>query len=188
MEPDTQRKIEGEALQICLAHLIGFFFLRVLTFRGVKFLHHAAQGFDIGIYFEANGHGTVLFHRSFLERLRGMVCVAGSTQDVARLRLLASSVLINQAVGDALSDLLFVEAVLTLKRWSIQDWDKLYSDLPSRQAKLAVRDRTIVVTTEDETSVVAPRELQAAIDELVAATPKGRAFVRCDQTLACVLP
>eukprot|EP00605_Chrysophyceae_sp_TOSAG23-4_P000304 GSChrysophyteH1.ASY1.ANO1.349.1 assembled CDS len=28
---------------------------------GVKFVHHAATQFDCGIYFEANGHGTVLF-------------------------------------------------------------------------------------------------------------------------------
>ena len=26
---------------------------------GVKHLHHKAQDFDIGVYFEANGHGTV---------------------------------------------------------------------------------------------------------------------------------
>lgn len=26
---------------------------------GVKYLHHKAKEFDIGIYFEANGHGTV---------------------------------------------------------------------------------------------------------------------------------
>jgi len=26
---------------------------------GVKHLHHAAMQFDIGVYFEANGHGTV---------------------------------------------------------------------------------------------------------------------------------
>ena len=28
---------------------------------GVKHLHHAALDFDIGVYFEANGHGTVVF-------------------------------------------------------------------------------------------------------------------------------
>jgi len=28
---------------------------------GVKFLHHKAQEFDIGVYFEANGHGTVVY-------------------------------------------------------------------------------------------------------------------------------
>ena len=26
---------------------------------GVKHLHHAACDYDIGVYFEANGHGTV---------------------------------------------------------------------------------------------------------------------------------
>ena len=33
----------------------------VFTPTGVKHLHHEATHFDIGVYFEANGHGTVLF-------------------------------------------------------------------------------------------------------------------------------
>jgi phosphoacetylglucosamine mutase len=37
---------------------------------GVKFLHHKAHEFDIGIYFEANGHGTVLFSNAFVKRLQ----------------------------------------------------------------------------------------------------------------------
>ena len=28
---------------------------------GVKHLHHEAQHYDVGVYFEANGHGTILF-------------------------------------------------------------------------------------------------------------------------------
>lgn len=39
---------------------------------GVKYLHHEAKIFDIGIYFEANGHGTVLFKPSLLKRLQDM--------------------------------------------------------------------------------------------------------------------
>ena len=31
---------------------------------GVKHLHHKAIEFDVGIYFEANGHGTVVFSNS----------------------------------------------------------------------------------------------------------------------------
>lgn len=31
------------------------------TSTGVKHLHHKAVEYDIGIYFEANGHGTVVF-------------------------------------------------------------------------------------------------------------------------------
>jgi phosphomannomutase len=34
---------------------------------GVKFLHHKAQEYDLGVYFEANGHGTVLFSDNFLD-------------------------------------------------------------------------------------------------------------------------
>ena len=35
----------------------------VFTCTGVKHLHHAAGEFDVGVYFEANGHGTVLFSK-----------------------------------------------------------------------------------------------------------------------------
>lgn len=28
---------------------------------GVKHLHHKAKEFEIGVYFEANGHGTIVF-------------------------------------------------------------------------------------------------------------------------------
>lgn len=30
---------------------------------GVKHLHHKASEYDIGVYFEANGHGTITFKR-----------------------------------------------------------------------------------------------------------------------------
>jgi len=39
------------------------------TPTGVKHLHHVAKGFDVGIYFESNGHGTVLFKPAMVARL-----------------------------------------------------------------------------------------------------------------------
>lgn len=44
----------------------------VLAKTGVKHLHPLAEQFDVGMYFEANGHGTVLFKPAFIERLRAM--------------------------------------------------------------------------------------------------------------------
>ena len=41
----------------------------VVTPTGVKHLHAAAERFDIGIYFEANGHGTVLFRPELIKDL-----------------------------------------------------------------------------------------------------------------------
>ena len=40
-----------------------------VTPTGVKYLHEEAVKFDIGIYFEANGHGTVLFSDGLLQQL-----------------------------------------------------------------------------------------------------------------------
>ena len=37
---------------------------------GVKFLHHRALEFDVGVYFEANGHGTVVFSPQATEAVR----------------------------------------------------------------------------------------------------------------------
>lgn len=39
---------------------------------GVKFVHHEAEKYDVGVYFEANGHGTVLFKDKVLARLHDM--------------------------------------------------------------------------------------------------------------------
>lgn len=37
---------------------------------GVKHLHKKALEFDIGIYFEANGHGTVLFRDTVMQAIK----------------------------------------------------------------------------------------------------------------------
>ena len=37
---------------------------------GVKHLHHKAMEYDIGVYFEANGHGTVIFKDSAIEIIK----------------------------------------------------------------------------------------------------------------------
>ncbi|GMJ10126.1 DNA-DAMAGE-REPAIR/TOLERATION 101 [Hibiscus trionum] len=155
----------------------------IFTPTGVKHLHEKAAQFDIGIYFEANGHGTILFSESWLSWLEARnnelsLVSEGSEQQKAALRLLSVSNLINQAVGDALSCLLLVEAILQHKGWSIQKWNELYQDLPSRQLKVKVVDRTAVTTTNAETIAVSPPGIQEAIDAETAKYPKGRCFIR----------
>ncbi|XP_021768117.1 phosphoacetylglucosamine mutase-like isoform X1 [Chenopodium quinoa] len=155
----------------------------VFTPTGVKYLHEKASQYDIGIYFEANGHGTILFSDSVLSWLEARnselsSSSTGSENQKAVLRLLAASKLINQAVGDALSGLLLVEAILLHTGWSIQKWNELYKDLPSRQLKVKVVDRTAVVTANAETIVVQPAGIQDAIDTATAKYHHGRCFIR----------
>ncbi|KAL9231219.1 hypothetical protein vseg_006474 [Gypsophila vaccaria] len=151
-----------------------------LTPTGVKYLHEKALEYDIGIYFEANGHGTILFSDRVLLWLEGKnrSVSKGSEEQKAVSRLLAVSKLINQAVGDALSGLLLVEAILLHTGWSIQKWNELYTDLPSRQLKVKVVDRTAVTTANAETVVVQPTGIQDAIDAETAKYRHGRCFIR----------
>ena len=163
----------------------------------MKHLHHAALSYDVSIYFEANGHGTVLFSPGAVDVLQRLADgtdtrsthprpadvdseEAGgmaSPQAAAR-RLLRVRRLVNQAIGDALSDMLLVRAILAWRGWDAARWDSMYSDLPSRQTKLAVVDRNAVVVNGDETRALQPEALQQKLDELAAATLSGRCFVR----------
>ena len=45
----------------------------VFAATGVKHLHHKAEKFDIGIYYEANGHGTVIFKSEFLKKFEVLI-------------------------------------------------------------------------------------------------------------------
>ena len=85
---------------------------------------------------------------------------------------------INSTVGDAISDLLTVEAILYSRDWNIVDWDCKYQDFPNRQLKVLVKDRTIITTADAERKVVTPEGVQSKIESLASKYPNGRSFVR----------
>ena len=58
----------------------------VFTSTGVKYLHKKALEYDIGIYFEANGHGTVLFSDEFVSRLESLASTL-SSKDAGKLSM-----------------------------------------------------------------------------------------------------
>lgn len=144
---------------------------------GVKHLHHAAESFDIGVYFEANGHGTVLFSRNTQETFEKHQPNTPA-QETAFNHLINLTKLINQTVGDALSDMLLVEVVLAHKSYSGIEWDSLYTDLPNRLVKVVVGDRNAFVTTDAERRLTSPPGLQQRIDEVALKYDGGRTFVR----------
>lgn len=152
---------------------------------GVKHLHHAAEKYDIGVYFEANGHGTVLFSPETIDILSKHEPKTPA-QDNAIQNLKALTLLINQAVGDAISDFLLVEVILAHKRWGPEEWDAGYEDLPNRLVKVNVPDRNVFTTEDAERKLVSPKGLQAQVDEVVRRYEKGRSFVRPSGTEDCV--
>ncbi|PBK70302.1 phosphoacetylglucosamine mutase [Armillaria solidipes] len=144
---------------------------------GVKHLHHAAEHYDIGVYFEANGHGTVLFSGTTLATLKSHQPLSPA-QSGALEHLISLTELINQTVGDALSDMLLVEVVLAHKSYTGVEWDSLYVDLPNRLVKVVVGDRNAFRTEDAERRLVSPPGLQQKIEELVNLYQGGRSFVR----------
>ncbi|WBW71708.1 N-acetylglucosamine-phosphate mutase [Schizosaccharomyces osmophilus] len=164
------------------AYLKNLGVLTICTKTGVKHLHHEAKNFDIGVYFEANGHGTVLFSQGCLHKLWNPPTEKSDTETSAIVALLQLSQLINQAIGDALSDLLAVLSVLGSLLCDAKGWLSMYDDLPNKLVKVKVADRSVFVTTDAERRLVKPVGLQEKIDDLVSQYENGRSFVRASGT------
>ena len=151
----------------------------VFACTGVKHLHHKAEAFDIGVYFEANGHGTVVFSQKAIDALHTLDSSAFSAEQLTALRRLrALPDLINQTVGDALSDMLLVQGILAVTGWTCADWLAMYSDLANRLLKVTVADRGVFETADADTRLVQPAGLHEQVQALVAPVASGRSFVR----------
>lgn len=153
----------------------------ICTPTGVKHLHHAAQTFDIGVYFEANGHGTVLFSPDAINAFKNTEPQSPAQKD-ALDTLSALAALINQTVGDALSDMLMVEVILAHKNWTLRDWAMTYSDLPNRLVRVEVNNKDIFETTDAERRLSKPYGIQEDIDNIVKKYKDARAFARASGT------
>ncbi|AET38532.1 phosphoacetylglucosamine mutase PCM1 Ecym_3014 [Eremothecium cymbalariae DBVPG len=155
------------------------------TPTGVKYLHRkAVENYDVGIYFEANGHGTVIFSENFNNTVSKRLKEGSlSAESKMALKTLQSfSKLINQTVGDAMSDMMAVLAVLCILKWTPQQWDGEYTDLPNTLMKVVVPDRSLFKTTNAERQLVSPKGLQAQIDKVIKSYDNARSFVRASGT------
>ncbi|KXX81895.1 Phosphoacetylglucosamine mutase [Madurella mycetomatis] len=151
------------------------------TPTGVKHLHHVAQGFDIGVYFEANGHGTVLFSPDALNAFKNTEPQSPAQKD-ALDTLAALGALINQTVGDAISDMLMVEVILAHKNWTLRDWAMTYADLPNRLVRVEVGNKDLFRTTDAERRLSHPEGAQEEIDQAVKKYKDARSFARASGT------
>lgn len=147
---------------------------------GVKYCHKKAHQYEVSVYFEANGHGTLVYSHDFHNKLQEKLNSSGLTEDEKTTceSLVAVAKLANQCVGDALTDMLLCELALAAQKFSVMDWSMLYKDFPSRMTKVKVKDRSVFETTNAERTCLKPEGIQDAIDQLMPNYPNGRAFVR----------
>lgn len=131
----------------------------VCTATGVKNLHAEALKHNVSIYFESNGHGTVLFNQHYPE-------------------LSQLEEFFHPTIGDGIMDMLAIMFILQDLKMPIDDWKDLYMDYPYALFKMEVSDKNTYQTTQDELRLIEPMELQNKIDTLSQQVCESRAFVR----------
>lgn len=141
----------------------------VIEPTGVKYLHVAAEHFDIGVYFESNGHGTVVFKPERLAGLEEAIAAVekaqGTTEEQKKdiqtlsqwLRLLYYFLIeANQGVGDAISNFLQIETALAALQMNAADWKAIYTDLENAHSKIVVKNRFAIKVSYDQSKALAP--------------------------------
>jgi phosphoacetylglucosamine mutase len=57
-------------------------------------------------------------------------------------------------------------------------WSQIYTELPSKQVKVAVSDKSKLVCSDDETHLISPESLQNQLNNLMKSVDMGRVFIR----------
>lgn len=151
----------------------------VVAKTGVKHLEVAVKDFDIGIYWEPNGHGTVLYSQSVIDALdaaKKMVGSEGERESVEALLFLGR--VANQAVGDGIADLLLVLGILAREGMTFEDWVAMYEERCSHNLVVRVADKSVIATEDCDRAVVKPVALRDAVAEACGGGVGKRAFVR----------
>lgn len=136
-------------------------FTVVLAQTGVKNFVREARKYDIGIYFEPNGHGSVTFSKRILDKLE-------QNDNTAILKIFSK--MFDPCVGDALANLLILKGSLRSPSELMK-----YRENFSRLLTVKVKNKSILKV--DINNIVLEPEIQKKIDEEILKF-KGRAFVR----------
>ncbi|EOB14332.1 Phosphoacetylglucosamine mutase [Nosema bombycis CQ1] len=131
---------------------------------GVKNFVKAARKYDIGIYFEPNGHGSVVFSNTALKTFEN-----GDTPQHEILRIMSQ--MFDPSIGDALANYLVFKALI-----KSTDTIKTYQDYPSRLMTVKVKDKNLIQVNKSN-EVLIPTNLQELINS-EAKKFNGRSFVR----------
>ena len=130
---------------IDFVHSLGFH--TKCTATGVKNLFRAAKHYDVGIYFESNGHGSVVFKDKHID------------PELASL--------LNPFIGDGITDLFAILYVLQELDISPKQWFNLFHKKAANTYKFVVKDKTIFKTNASESRLIQPVKVQNSLDAIM---------------------
>ena len=121
---------------------------------GVKNAHPIVVEYDIGANDEPNGHGTIVCK---WDKVNAALESHKDTLEAKKIKAILR--LSNMTVGDAIANLLLIESILRDLDMSVEDFNAIYEENPSRMYKAIVRDRTKFKVVWDESRLTQPIEL-----------------------------
>lgn len=137
---------------------------------GVKNFVKLAKTYDIGVYFEPNGHGSCYFSSKALKHIN-----EGVSAECQILRVLSQ--MFDPSVGDAFANFLVFEL--------LADFDtELYEEFPTRDLVVWVQDKSSL-SVDLQNEVISPEGMQEKINELLGKY-RGKGFVRASGTENCI--
>lgn len=142
---------------------------------GVKNFIKKSRQYDIGIFFEPNGHGSVTFSEKLMTRVNETLNTDNENQFTKPAKIIkALSNIFDPCVGDAIGNLLAFE--LLTDDGMFDKIMTMYENLPTRMLNVKVRDKNILLMKGD-IEIVEPKNLNLAISTIVKDFG-GRVFVR----------
>ncbi len=123
----------------------------VCAATGVKNLHHEALKYDISVYFESNGHGTLLINNSEL---------------LDNYFFKTFNLINNNIVGDGISGMFCVMYCMLVLNINCNTWFNLFSKNKFMLYKKEVNNKNIFITNNIGNRLIKPKEIQNKIDEI----------------------
>lgn len=133
-----------------------------ISHTGVKNFVRMVKTYDVGAYFEPNGHGSCYFSPKALK-----VINEGESAECKKLQVLTK--MFDTPIGDPLATFLIFEAMIDYEA-------PMYEEFPTRELVVKVKDKSVLVM-DVANKVVEPENTQTKINELLKKY-KGSGFVR----------
>lgn len=141
---------------------------------GVKNMLDKVPKYDISVFYEANGHGSLVFNKECAVFRSGKQC--------AYTRLLAHTArMFRSQVGDAVANSLFIQLAMRVLRLSYEDVLGFYEELPYVNATFPIpaSKRGVLRARSDNDAVLEePLELQRLVEKAAGKVLGARAFIR----------
>ena len=141
----------------------------VCTATGVKNLHKEASKYDIGIYFEYNGHGTVLIKNS-----KNIQKLSKIEQNYVYIL----DKLFSSLIGDAIYDLFAVIYIIRELNIKYIDWYNLYDKNYTKNFKIKVKNKNIFKTNNTENKLTDPIGIQEYLEKIMKKYNNVYTFIR----------